>query len=178
PPAACPGPGWSARGTRSLLRAQLLLPRVPQRPPRGLDDVIGDAHGAPGFAAVAGRDQHARLGRGAFGLVEDSDLVVEQAHRLEVGIKLLERLAKRVVQRVHGTVAGRSRMLEDALHAYTHRCLGHRFTVAALFLHDHAVGVELEVRLVAAQRALHEQLERRPRTLELEALILQLLQAL
>src|SRR5205807_1757036 len=44
-------------------------------------------------------------------------------------------------------------------------------------LDDHAVGIELEVGLVASKRTLHEQLERRLRALELEPLVLELLEA-
>src|SRR5256885_17236930 len=123
-----------------------------RRPPRSTLFPYTSSSDLPRLLAVARGDQHAGLCRGALGLVEDAHLVVEQPHRLEARVELLERLAERVVERVDGPVAGRRRVLEDALDAYAHRRLGDRLRVAVLLLDDHAVRVELEVRLVAAER--------------------------
>src|SRR3990172_10232407 len=64
----------------ALVAAELVLDRVHQGLPGGLDDVVGDPDRAPGLVAVAGGDEHARLGRRALRLVEDAHLVVEQGH--------------------------------------------------------------------------------------------------
>src|SRR2546429_129727 len=167
-------PRWS--WTCPLGAAELVLDRGHERLPGGLDDVVRDPHRAPRLRAGARGDELPRLRRGALGLVEDAHLVVEEPHRPEVRVKLLERLAERVVERVDGPVARRRGMLEDALDAYAHRRLGDRLRGVVLLLDDHAVRVELEARLVPAERALHQELERRLRTLELEPLILERLE--
>ena len=51
------------------------------------------------------------LAAGALRLVEDADLVVEQRHLAQVGVEVLERLAQRVVERVHRPVARRRGVL-------------------------------------------------------------------
>src|SRR5215467_6549370 len=73
-----------------LVAAELVLDRVDEGVPRGLDDVVGDAHRAPRLVSVARGHEHARLGAGALGLVEDANLVVEQRHLAEVRVEVLE----------------------------------------------------------------------------------------
>src|SRR5437867_4770509 len=177
-----PAKPWRASGAKqdvsaaAIVPAKLVLDRVDQRLPRRLDDVVRDADGAPRLLAVPGGDQDARLRRRALRLVEDAHLVVEQAHRLEAGIELLEGLPQGVVERVDRPVAGGRGVLQDAFHANAHRRLGHRLTVAALLLDDDAIRFEVEVGLEPSERAFHQELERRLRALELEALVLQRLQ--
>src|SRR5512138_541487 len=84
--------------------AELVFDRVDEGLPRGFDDVVGHADGTPGLVAVTRGDQDARLRGRALRLVEDADLVVQKLHGLEVRIELFERLAERVVERVHRTV--------------------------------------------------------------------------
>src|SRR5215468_10233055 len=88
----------------ALVAPELVLDRVDQRLPGGFDDVASDPDRPPGLLAVRRGDQDARLGRGAAGLVEDSHLVVDEVHLLEVRIEFLERLAERVVEGVDGAV--------------------------------------------------------------------------
>src|SRR5215471_11847036 len=97
------GDGGAAPGAPALAPAlllvspELVLDRVDEGLPRSLDDVVGDAHRAPRLVPVARGDEHARLGPGALGLVEDAHLVVEEGHLLEVRVEVLEGLAQRVV---------------------------------------------------------------------------------
>src|SRR5436309_5774272 len=125
-----------------LVSPQLVLDGVHQGLPGGLDDVVGDAHCPPRLVPVAGGDQHACLGAGPLGLVEDAHLVVEKRHLLEVGIEFLERLPERVIQRVDGAVSGGGGVLGNALDPEANRRLGHRLLVAVVLLDDDAVAVE------------------------------------
>src|SRR5439155_7109674 len=114
---------------------------IPEASWRPLDDVVRDPDGAPRLLAVARGDEHARLGRGALGLVENAHFVVEEPHRPEVRVELLERLAQRVVERVDRPVAGRRGVLEATLDADADRRLGDRLRGVALLLDDHAIRV-------------------------------------
>src|SRR5262249_47622697 len=179
--AALSPPGEREKGSTfgfALVAAELVLDGVDQRLPGGLDDVVGHAHRAPRVAAIAGGDEHARTGRGALALVEDTALVVEQAHLAEARIEVLEGLAEGVIERVHGAVARGRGVLGDALDLEAHRRLRHRLGVTALLLHDDAKAVEVEVGLVVAEGTLHEELEGRLGALELEAFVLHALEHL
>src|SRR6266481_5827584 len=88
-----------------LVPPQLVLDGVYEGVPRGLDDVVGDAHRPPRLVAVARGDEHAGLGSRAFALVEDAHLVVEQADFAEVRIELLEGLPQRMVEGIDRPVA-------------------------------------------------------------------------
>ena len=81
-----------------------------------------------------------------------------------------------MVERVDGPVTGRRGVLEATLDADADRRLGDRLRGVALLLDDHAIRVELEVGFVPAERALHQELERRLRALELEPLVLERLE--
>src|ERR1700682_1744581 len=85
----CPPPYPLPGGERQSLRlplpfplvaAELVLDGVHEGLPGGFDDIVRHADRAPGLVAVARSDEHARLDRRALRLVEDPDLVVEQAH--------------------------------------------------------------------------------------------------
>src|SRR5579864_9847756 len=67
---ACPVSGVSNKGalpavpaspplplTLLFIAPQLVLHRIDERLPRSLDDVVGDAHGAPRVISIARRDQ-------------------------------------------------------------------------------------------------------------------------
>src|SRR5207245_9338625 len=105
-------------GASRTVAAQLVLDRVDERLPRGLDDVVGDTDGAPGLVAIARGDEHAGLGGRALGLVQDAHFVVEELHGPEVRIELLESLTKRVVEGVDRTVPRRGGGLRASLHPY------------------------------------------------------------
>src|SRR5215472_5289043 len=162
----------------ALVAAELVLDGVDQSLPGRFDDVVGYAHRAPRLVAVAGGDQHAGPGSGALALVEDANLVVEQAHLAQARIEVLERFAESVVESVDGAVARGRGMLGDALDLEAHRGFRHRLRLAALLLDDDAEAVELEVGLVVAERALHEELEGGLGALELEPLVLHALEHL
>src|SRR5439155_19557983 len=81
-----------------------------------------------------------------------------------------------VVERVDRPVTGGRGVLEDTLDADADRRLGDRLRGVALLLDDHTVRVEFEVGFVPAERALHQELERRLRALELEPLVLERLE--
>src|SRR5215470_11512292 len=91
PPRRAPG-AWLPPAL-ALVPAELVLDRVHERLPRGLDDVVRHAHRPPRLVAVARGDEHARPRRRAFGLVEDAHLVVEERHLAQVRVELLEGLA-------------------------------------------------------------------------------------
>src|SRR5215831_4743751 len=74
----------------ALVAAELVLDGVDQGLPGRFDDVVGHAHRAPRLVAVAGGDEHAGPGSGALALVEDANLVVEQAHLAQARIEVLE----------------------------------------------------------------------------------------
>src|SRR5215470_8313332 len=162
-----PHPALSPSGERerpsalvlTLVATKLVLDGVDQGLPGCFDDVVGHAHRAPRLVAVAGGDQHAGPGCGALALVEDAHLVVEQAHLAQARIEVLERLSEGVVEGVDGAVARGRSVLGDALDLEAHRGFRHRLRLAALLLDDDAEAVEIEVGLVVAERALHEELE-------------------
>src|SRR5262250_3409063 len=141
----------------TLVAAELVLDGVDQGLPGRFDDIVGHAHRSPRLVAVAGGDQHAGPGCGALALVEDANLVVEQAHLAQARIEVLERLSEGVVKSVDGAVARSRGMLGDALDLEAHRGFRHRLRLAALLLDDDAEAVEVEVGLVVAERALHEE---------------------
>src|SRR5713101_7293723 len=162
----------------TLVAAELVLDGIDERLPGSFDDVVGHPDGAPRLVPVAGRDEHAGLGCRPLRLVEDAHLVVQQAHLAEVRVELLEGLAERVVERVDRPVAGGGRVLGHALDLEPDRRFGHGLAAVALLLDDDPEAVEVEVGLVVAERALHQQLERRLGALELEALVLHALEHL
>src|SRR5262249_32920710 len=153
-----------------VVSTQLVLDGIDQSLPGCFDDVVGHAHGAPGLVAVARGDEDARLRAGALRLVEDAHLVVQERHLLEARVEALERLAERMIERVARTVTRGGRVLGNALDPETDGRLGHRLLVPVVLLDDDAVAVEVEVRPVVAERALHQELEGRLRPFELEAL--------
>src|SRR5438094_6019766 len=110
-------------GASRTVAAQLVLDRVDERLPRGLDDVVGNTDGAPGLVAIARGDEHARLGGRALRLVQDSHFVVEELHGPEARIELLQSLTKRVVEGVDRTVPRRGGVLQHPLHPHAHRGL-------------------------------------------------------
>src|SRR5882724_12704746 len=168
---------WSALAF-ALVAAKLVLDGVHEGLPGSLDDIVGHPYRAPCLVTVARGDEHAGLGRGALALVEDADLVVEEAHLAQVGVEVLEGLAERMVERIDGAMARGGGVLGDTLDPEPHRGLGHRLGIAALLLDDDAEAVEIEVGLVIAEGPLHEELEGGLRALELEALVLHALQHL
>src|SRR5215471_19050059 len=146
---ATPGNTLAARRRGSaasgpVVLAQLVFDRVHEGLPRGLDDVVGDADRPPRLVAVARRDEHARLGAGALGLVQDSNLVVEERHLGQARVEVGERLSKGVIEGVDGPVAGRRRVLGDALHLDPDRRFGDRLLGAVLLFDDDAIAVEVE----------------------------------
>src|SRR5215467_134288 len=127
----------------ALVATELVLDRINERLPGGFDDIVGHPDRAPRLVSVAGRDQHAGLGRRPLRLVEDADLVVQQPHLAEIRVELLERLAERVVERIDRPVSGRGRVLGDALDLEAHRRLGHGLAPVALLLDDDPEAVEV-----------------------------------
>ena len=77
-----------------------------------------------------------------------------------------------MVESIDRPVARGRGVLGDPLDLEPHRRLGERIGVPLVLLDDDAEAVQLEVGLVVAERALHEQLEGRLGALELEALVL------
>ena len=147
----------------ALVAAQLVLDRVHQRLPRRLDDVVGDAHRAPGLVAVARGDQHARLGR--------------RCPSTRPGCGPCSRAGTSPAssgRSPRGPCAGRGRARSPARcppPRCARRCPSTRSrTVASatgspsprVLLDDHAVAVQVEVRPVIAERPLHQELEARP----------------
>ena len=129
------------------------------------------------LVAVGGVEQHARGRAGRLPLVEDADLVVDELDVAQVRQALADRGPQRAVERVHRAVAlGRA---HEALGADPEldRRLGLDAPVGAL-LGDHAPGLEREQRLVVARLAPDQQLEGAVGGLELEAAVLELLDAL
>ena len=133
---------------------------------------------APQVDVAVGRvEQHARRRAGRLPLVEDADLVVDELDVAQVRQALADRGAQRAVQGMHGAVALGG--AHEALRADPEldRRLGLHAPVGAL-LGDHAPGLELEQRLVLARLAPDQQLEGAVGGLELEAAVLELLDAL
>ena len=124
------------------------LQRVHERVPARLDHVLVHADRAPGVRAVGGVEQHARDRRRRLGLVEDADLVVDELDVGEVRIGLGDRVAQRLVERVHGAVALGGAHEALALDPDLDRGLGHHPAVLALLGH-HAPGLQAEQRHVA-----------------------------
>src|SRR5258705_10969142 len=77
---------------------QLVLHRVHERLPGGLDDVVRDPDGPPRLVAVTRGDEDTGLGPGGLRLVEDAHLVVEQRHLAQVRVEVLEGLAEGVIE--------------------------------------------------------------------------------
>src|SRR5262245_12920889 len=99
-PFPSPGPTGALRGRT---RAQKLIgDGVDQRLEAGIDDVGRDADREPALARalVAAFHQHAGDGLGA--AREDTHLVVDELHVLDVLLIAAEVLAKRLVERVDG----------------------------------------------------------------------------
>src|SRR5437667_4418445 len=152
------GEGMRLALALALVAAELVLDGVHEGLPGGLDDVVGHPHRAPCLVAVAGGDEHAGLGRRALALVENADLVVEEAHHAQVRVEVFQSLAEGMVESIDGAVAGGRGVLGDAADFEPHRRLRHRLRAAALFIHDDPEAVELEVGPVIAEGALHEEL--------------------
>ena len=126
---------------------------------------------------VGGVDQHARDRAGALRLIEDAHLEVDQLDVAQVRVDLADRLAQRAVERVHRAVALGGAHVALAAHPDLDRGLGLDLAVGAL-LDEHAPGLQAEQRLVLARLLAHQQLEGAVGGLELEALVLELLDAL
>ena len=170
-------PGRGRGRGRARGPADAVLEAVEQRLPRCLDDVLADADRAPGVAAVAGVDEHARDRAGALGLVEDPHLEVDQRDARRARAPAApSAMPQRGVERVDRAVALGGG--DEALAAVEDldRRLGLDAAVGAL-LGDDAEALEREERLVDAGLALHHQLERAVGDLEVVALVLELLQA-
>ena len=127
--------------------------------------------------AVGGVEQHARDRAGRLPLVEDADLVVDELDVAQVRIGLGDRLAQRGVQRVDGAVALGGADVALAVDPDLDRGLGLDLAVLALLGH-HAPRLELEERLVLAGLAPDQEVEGAVGGLELEAAVLELLDAL
>ena len=99
---------------------------------------------------------------------EHAHLVVVQAHVLDLGVELPERLAQRLVERVDRAVALRRRVLDRAVRALEHdRGLGdRRLVLVPLLVDDAEADQPEEARAVAVERLAHQQLERCVRPLE------------
>ena len=131
--------------------------------------------------AVGGVDEHSRDRPRSLGLVEDPDLEVDEIDVLEVRVALADGVAQRTVERVHRPVAlGGAHETLAALGGGDpdlDRGLG-RGAPVGMLLDDHPPGLEAEERLVLARLLAQEQLEGAVGGLELEALVLELLDAL
>ena len=127
--------------------------------------------------AVGGVEQHARDRAGRLPLVEDADLVVDELDVAQVRIGLGDRLAQRGVERVDRAVALRGADVALAIDPDLDGRLGLNLAVLALLGH-HAPRLELEERLVLAGLAPDQQVEGAVGGLELEAAVLELLDAL
>jgi hypothetical protein len=126
---------------------------------------------------VGGVDQHAGHRARAVGLIEDTDLEVDEVDVLQVRVYLADRVAQRPVQRVDRAIAlGRSHVAL-ASHPDLDRGLGGRVAVGVL-LDDDPPGLEFEQRLIGfICLTADEQLERSVGRLELETGVLELLDA-
>src|SRR3954470_1863137 len=180
--------GWSRRsrgghapgGAALMMHApgqEAGLQRVDQGLPAGLDHVLRDADRTPGVGPVGGVQQHPRHGARRLGLVEDADLVVDQLDVGEVRIRLGDRRSQRGVERVDRAVALRGLDVALALDPDLDRGLGLDPAVLALLGHD-PPRLELEERLVLAGLAPDQQVEGAVGGLELEAAVLEVLDAL
>src|SRR4030066_1195953 len=90
---------------------ELVPDAVAQGLPGCFDDVVRDTDGSPlGFLVSRVYQDPYRGARPP--RADDPDLVVEQLHFGELGVKLLQRLPDRVVHRVHRAVPERRRMLD------------------------------------------------------------------
>ena len=165
------------RGGARAARQHPGLQRVDQRVPGRLDDVLVDADRAPRVRPVGRVEQHARRRAGRLPLVEDADLVVDEADVAQVRVALADRVAQRAVERVDRAVALRRAHVALAVDPDLDRRLGLDRAVLAL-LGDHAPGLQAEQRLVVAGLAPDQQVERAVGGLELEAAVLERLDAL
>src|SRR5215210_1494279 len=86
-------------------RLEGVLERVHQRLPGGLDDVLGDADGAPLPLAIRGIEQDPGHRARPVVLVEDPHFVVRQLDVGQMRMPVEDRAAERLVERVHRTVA-------------------------------------------------------------------------
>src|SRR6202453_1572582 len=75
-----------------LFAGEEVVDAVAEGEPGGFDDVEGDADGGPGGVAVAGFDEDAGLGGGAAPGIDDADLVVDEFHFGDGGVKAQQRL--------------------------------------------------------------------------------------
>src|SRR3954452_10403740 len=153
------------------------LERVHEGVPARLDDVLADADRAPGVRAVGGVEEHPGHRRGGLLLIEDADLVVDELDVGEVGIGLRDGRTERGVERVHRAVALRGAHVALAVDPDLDRGLGLHAAVLAL-LGDHPPRLEPEQRLVVARLAPDQQIEGAVRRLEVEAAVLERLDAL
>ena len=110
-------------------------------------------------------------------LVEDAHLEVDELDVAQVRVALADRLAQRLVERVHRAVALGRAHVALAVDPDLDRRLGLDAAVLAL-LDDHAPRLEPEQRLVVARLLADQQVERAVGRLELVAAVLQLLDAL
>ena len=109
-------------------------------------------------------------------LVEDAHLEVDQLDVAQVRVALADRLAQRLVERVHRPVALGGAHVALAVDPDLDRRLGLHPAVGAL-LHDRAPRLEPEQRLVVARLLADQQVEGAVGRLELVAAVLQLLDA-
>ena len=129
------------------------------------------------LVAVGGVEQHAGDRAGAVVLVEDPHLVVDELDVRQVRVQLGDRLAQRLVERVHRAVALGGADVALAVDPDLDRRLGLDLAVGAL-LGDHAEALEPEQRLVLARLAAQQQLERGVGGLVVVAAVLALLEPL
>ena len=110
-------------------------------------------------------------------LVEDAHLEVDELDVAQVRVALADRVAQRLVERVHRAVALGGAHVALAVHPDLDRGLGLHAAVRAL-LDDRAPRLEPEQRLVLAGLLADQQVERAVGGLELVAAVLELLHAL
>ena len=121
-------------------------------------------------------DDDADLGGGPGVRVHHAHLVVDQVHVPDGRVEVLQRLAQRPVQCVHGTVAFARRVLHLSLDGQLDR--GHRHGIAVLeSVHHDVEPVEVEEIPVFSDEFPDEQVEGRLGALELVAGVLELLHA-
>ena len=140
-PAAC-----QRRDRSTWCRRSPKVEPVDQRAPRRLDHVVADADGDPRRLAVAGLDQHPGDRVGAVALVEDAHLVVDELELRDLGERLADRGAQRLVERVDRAVALAGDDVAHALGLELHRRLGDGLRRRRLGLGDHPPRLDLEVR--------------------------------
>ncbi len=155
-----------------------VLERVHQRIPGGGDHVLGDPDRAPHLLPVGGVDQHPRDGAGALRLIEDPHLEVDELDVPQMRVDLADRLAQRAGRARSPGRCPRpcARSAPPSSQILIVASVSH-LAVGPL-LDDHAPGLQAEQRLVVAGLPAHQQLEGAVRGLELEALVLELLDAL